>query len=300
MRLTLFTLTVDRARYAPEAIASVPRAESDDYEHLIVHDGSAGFTDSLKARFPWIRVIEGPGKGPFAAAVLALKEARGDFILPLNSDDLLLPGTLTALLTASAARPDVDVWTGGTRLFEDRPGDGRVTLRAIDDPAATALTPENVLQDLPLMTARFVHRRVYDRLGLLDEAYAGCWDREFALRMALGGVTEAPLGLRVSELRIHDEAMTHRRKGRVVPAYLQGHIALARERLRAKSLTAGPRTVLRDWHAQEVLRLAYFQALSGAPASAVTTCAEGLSKDPLIWVHALSSIKAARLRRRRV
>lgn len=298
MRLTIFTLTIDRARYAEEAIASVPRSESEDYEHLIVHDGSTAFTDRLKARFPWLRIVQGPGMGQFAASVAALKEARGEFLIPLNSDDLFVPGSLAAFMQASAARPHIDVWTGGTRLFEQLADGQQRSLRIVDDPAATALTLENVLQDLPLMTARFIHRRVYERLGLYDERYALCGDREFALRMALAGVKEAPLGIRLSELRIHDEALTHRRKGRSVPPYLPAHLGLARQMLERPDLPRAARKALQDWHGQEALRLVYYQGLSGTPVDAAKTLGRAFLTDPGWMLHALSTGRAVRLRRR--
>jgi GT2 family glycosyltransferase len=278
----------------------VPRNELPDYEHLVVHDGSTEFTDRLKLRFPWLRILQGPGRGQFGASVLALKEARGDFIIPLNSDDLFVPGALAQFVQASEARPEVDVWTGGTRLFEQTADGGQTTLRIVDDPAATALTVENILLDLPLMTARFVHRRVYERLGLYDEDYAVCWDREFALRMALAGVTEASLGVRLSELRIHDEAMTHRRKGGFIPTYLPAHAALARQELRRGDLPRDTRRILRDWHAQEISRLVYYQLLGRRPFAAAKTFGAGFLEDRAWVVHALSNIRAMRMRRRRV
>jgi hypothetical protein len=230
--------------------------------------------------------------------VLALKEARGDFLIPLNSDDLFVPGALAQFVRASTAHPEVDVWTGGTRLFEQTAGGGQTTLRIVDDPAATALTAENVLLDLPLMTARFVHRRVYDRLGLYDEDYAVCWDREFALRMVLAGVKEESLGVRLSELRIHDEALTHRRKGGFIPSYLPAHVALARKQLGRADLPPDARKVLRDWHAQEISRLVYYQMLGRQPFTAAKTFGTGFLEDRAWVVHALSNIRAMRLRRR--
>ncbi len=296
--LTIITPTIDAAHYIDHAIDSVPRDEHDRIEHIVVHDGAAAFTERLSRKYPWLLVMPGPGRGATAAVAAAIERASGDFIFHLNSDDRMLEGSIAALLRAASGRPDVEVWTGGTRIFESDPKGGERTLRVLDHPDVTALTLSNVLDDLPLITARFVRKSVYGHVGALNEQFSACSDREFSIRMVLSGVCEAPLGVRVSELRRHDASSTIRASGRWVPPYLREHIELAQRQLSQRDLAPDLRSIFRDWHARETLRKVYYELRAGQFAAAARTMGSGLSRDPQWPWRSGSLISRLWLRRR--
>jgi GT2 family glycosyltransferase len=226
-----------------------------------------------------------------------LAAASGDFILLLNSDDRLLPGSLEALAYLAAARPDIEVWTGGARIFEDSEA-GERTVRIIDDRATTALTLANALDDLPLLTARFVRRAVYERLGLFDEGCPTSSDREFAIRIVLAGVKEAPLGVRVSDLRQHAGSTTIRNPGNQVPPYLAENITIARRYMAKSGIAGDVRTAFRDWHARESLRKLYYELRARRLRSAGDTLQAACAVDWKWPWHARTAIGAMQLRRR--
>jgi glycosyltransferase involved in cell wall biosynthesis len=298
--LTIITPTIDASRYIDEAVASVPRNEhaGAGIEHIVVHDGSRAFAERLRARYPWLRVIDGPGQGATAAGISAIAAASGDFVFLLNSDDRMVPGAITALASAAAAQPGVEVWTGGTRIFEQAADGREATLRVLNNAPSTALTLSNVLDDLPLLTARFVRRTVYERIGPWDERYATCSDREFVIRMVLTGVREAWLGVPVSELRMHDDSRTIRRPGRSVPDYLAQHIEIAGRHMAMVDLSPEVRRTFRAWHAREVLRKAYYEMRAFELAEAARTLARAFAVDAAWPWRVPSTMRARRLRRR--
>jgi len=82
-------------------------------------DGTADFLARLKRVDDRIKVVRNRKNGGFLAACNAgAKAARGDYLLFLNNDTVLLPGWLTPLLAIFSEHPDAGV-AGGKLLFED-------------------------------------------------------------------------------------------------------------------------------------------------------------------------------------
>ncbi len=296
--LTIITPTIDDAQFIDDAVACIPAQEQHLVEHIIVHDGSAAFTRRLAGLYPWLRLIAGEGRGATAAVALGTAVATGEFVFYLASDDRLVTGALLALAEAASARPEVDVWTGGTRIFASGPDGREQTVRALDDPETIALKLANVLDDIPLMTARFVRREVYARVGAFDLHFSACSDREFALRMLLAGVREGFLRMRVSELRMHAGSATLRRPGQRIPSYLDEHIALAWQYVADPGITPSLRAAMRDWHARETLRKAYYALRAGETANALRSVGAALMRDPIWPLRARTAFAAHRLRLR--
>ena len=95
-----------------EAVASVERGRRLRPELIIVDDGSddpatvAVFADLEQQGY---RVLHQPATGLSAARNAAWTAASGDYVLPLDADDLLHPNYLVEGVRALAARPDLGV-----------------------------------------------------------------------------------------------------------------------------------------------------------------------------------------------
>ena len=90
------------APYIGTSIASVCAQTFADWELLIVDDGSIDDTAAIAERFaradPRVRVLRQANGGISAARNAALRQAAGEFIAILDSDDLWLPGFLASQL----------------------------------------------------------------------------------------------------------------------------------------------------------------------------------------------------------
>lgn len=296
--VTIITLTIDTSSFVFEAIDSVEHNHEIPFEHIVVHDGQDAFVDDLVARYPHLKIVKGDGRGATAAAVRGVEAASGQFILLLHSDDRLRPGSLTQLAACAAARPDVRIWTGGMRIFLTRPDGVEEIVRVARTPALTELSLANVCDDLPLLTARFVHRSVYDQIGNFDVRFSESSDREFLLRAVMAGIVEAPLGVMVSDLRQHPDSRTLNKRTGWVPPYLAEHIRIADLWLVRSDISPAARGYLKNWRAREVLRCVVFYIRAGQWRSAFGLMLHAFRTDAL-WMFRTATTVASILRRRR-
>ncbi len=96
--VTIVTPAYNAARFLPAHLTSVAMQTFEDYEHVIVNDGSTDETaellDEAARRDPRVRVIHQPNGGAVAARNTALAAAEGRYIAFLDADDLWLPEKL--------------------------------------------------------------------------------------------------------------------------------------------------------------------------------------------------------------
>jgi GT2 family glycosyltransferase len=298
MLVSVITPTIDSAVFVDEAILSIPRNEGAKIEHIIVHDGSDAFGASLETRHQGLTILRGPNRGPTAAVEVGIRAASGEFLLWLNSDDKLLPGSIARLVACATARPDILVWTGGTRIVSYIGTDQGKVARIVARPDTTALTLPNILDDLPLLTARFCHRSVFERVGNVDPRFSQCSDREFLIRVAIAGIADAPLGTMISELRMHEGSLTIHRKKHWVPPYLAEHMAIADAWSGRSTLTRSKKALFRRWRARELFRLAIALCRAGKTTEALSLIAREVVRDPRLILRVTTSYAAWRRRRR--
>src|SRR3990167_6158986 len=87
------------------------------FEILVVDNGSPeGTPEKIPEQFPNVRLIASKRNLGFAAANnVALREAKGDYILFLNPDTLLPPDTLSKTVHYLETHPDVGAL--GAKIF---------------------------------------------------------------------------------------------------------------------------------------------------------------------------------------
>lgn len=119
MQISVLTATFNRAdTYLPQCIESVERQYGDvDYEHIVVDDCSTDGTwealVELADQKPHLKVHRADSNSGLAHALnLALDQARGDYVLPLDGGDLLLPRSLETHVNFLHQHPAVDLTFG--------------------------------------------------------------------------------------------------------------------------------------------------------------------------------------------
>ncbi|MCC7359778.1 MAG: glycosyltransferase [Anaerolineales bacterium] len=109
--------TYNRAAFLPEAIQSVLSQSLTDLELIVVDDGSTDNTAAVIQPFledVRVRYLPQPNSGRVGQVRLAgARQARGERLAFLDSDDRYLPTALAAHLRVQAAEPQVGLTVGG-------------------------------------------------------------------------------------------------------------------------------------------------------------------------------------------
>src|SRR6266850_2420309 len=105
--------THNYACYVGQAIRSGLDQGYRPIEIIVVDDGSTDATPSVLRQFDAaIRVVRLDGRGVSAARNAGLAQARGDYVVLLDADDLLLPGGVATQVAQLEHRPDVGAVAG--------------------------------------------------------------------------------------------------------------------------------------------------------------------------------------------
>lgn len=96
------------------------QTRSISFETLLVDNASCdGSASAIAARFPRVKVLRLDRNIGFAPANnVAAERARGEFILLLNPDTVVLDGAIETLVGFARRRPDAGIW-GGRTVFAD-------------------------------------------------------------------------------------------------------------------------------------------------------------------------------------
>ena len=111
--------------YLEECLDSILEQKIEDYEILIVNDGSTDTSKdiilSYKAKYPFIRYFEQENSGQGTARNVGIDNARGKYIYFMDSDDYLAEGKLKEMLIC-ADQNDLDaIFFDGKGFLHENP-----------------------------------------------------------------------------------------------------------------------------------------------------------------------------------
>jgi len=185
--------TYNRARYVTEAIDSVLAQTFSDYEIIVVDDGSTDNTrEALKPYLGRIHYIYQSNKGVSAARNRGMRDAKGEWISFLDSDDIWLPRKLKQQVddvceipsaTGHVVNAQYCLGTGDTDLFRLRGlklAKGHIDI--IKEPFVHLLKYQYA--SLPSF---MISRRVIEKVGELDDRLAICEDFHWLLKLSAFG-----------------------------------------------------------------------------------------------------------------
>jgi hypothetical protein len=199
--ISLVTPSFNQAHFLLHTLQSVWQQ---DYPHLeyIVQDGGStdGTVELLKQHSSQLtRWTSAPDAGLGDALAKAFATTSGEIMGWLNSDDLLLPGTLQRVAAYFAAHPEVD-GVYGHRVLIDTAGQkiGHWTLPR-NDPDM------NRWVDFVPQETLFWRRRIYDQAGGIDGTFRFAVDWDLILRFQNAGAVVHRLPHFMGAFRVHDQ-----------------------------------------------------------------------------------------------
>jgi glycosyltransferase involved in cell wall biosynthesis len=169
-----------------ETLESVQKQTFSDFEVIVIDDGSTDRTSELVKSVgdERIKVFSYPNGGMCTARNRGISHVAGEFIAPLDSDDLWTPDKLELQLAALQKHPDAGVAYSWTSDFLD----GQEEISCHYDPV---LFEGNILPELLIRnflnsgSNPLIRRKAIESVGEFDPACTLCADWDFYLRLAL-------------------------------------------------------------------------------------------------------------------
>lgn len=190
-------------RYLAEAVESVRAQTFQDFEILVVDDGSteeATLRELTDLAAAGIRVLGSENRGLSAARNLGIANASGEYVSALDADDRFAPEWLERAVAFLEARPDLAFVSHWLRAFGDESWDWQPVRCDL-----TVLLDYNVLNGAALF-----RRRLVEDIGGFDESMReGCEDWEFWIRAVSRGHRGAILPYVLYEYRRRTDSMSH-------------------------------------------------------------------------------------------
>ena len=177
------------AEYIGEALESVLKQTIQDFEVIVVNDGSPDterLEEVLKPYRGRITYLKQKNAGLSAARNTAIRAAQGTYIALLDSDDILEPDYLAVQLDYLHKHPDIDVVSCNSRFFGDKTYAGRTFMDVF--PSDGPVTFESlVTRKCNLFVSVTAKREAIEQSGLFDETLMSCEDFDLWLRLAADG-----------------------------------------------------------------------------------------------------------------
>jgi glycosyltransferase involved in cell wall biosynthesis len=179
MLFSIVTPSLNCRDYISTNITSVRKQGfgPDQLEHWVIDGGSTDDTlDILKGAHD-TKWISEPDKGLSDAVNKGIQRAAGDWIIWLNADDYLADNALAIFLEYARRHPDIRIFCGDETILRY---DGSVeqTVPGWDYNLKDLLGIKTGMNQ----AATFVHREVYQKVGLLDVSVRDAMDYEWLVR----------------------------------------------------------------------------------------------------------------------
>lgn len=149
------------AKYLPEAIDSILSQTFQDFEFLIINDGSTDQTEKIINSYTdqRIRLVSQDNQGLSVALNKGLNLARGKYIARMDADDISLPERLAKQAAFMDSHPAVGICGTGAMIIDEQ---GQAIRRA-----AYPLSHEEIEVEL-LFNSTFAHPAVMFRRSVLQ------------------------------------------------------------------------------------------------------------------------------------
>lgn len=201
--------TYNCARYLPEAIDSVLAQSFQDFEIIVIDDGSTDNTaEVLQSYGDRLRVIYQQNQGVALARNQGIQAAQGQWIAFLDADDVLLTHKLEAQIELAASYSDLGIIHSGWNRV-DAEGNLLMTVKPWQE--IPELTLESWLRWKPVLPSAMLFRRQWlNQAGGFDPRFPPAEDTELVLRLALMGCQAKWLPQITVNYRQHDLSAMHK------------------------------------------------------------------------------------------
>jgi glycosyltransferase involved in cell wall biosynthesis len=186
--------TFNRAEYLGQAIESVLSQTLQDFEIIVVDDGSTDNTREVALSYKDTRVnyVHKDNGGVSSARNTGIKTSRGEYIALLDSDDIWLPDNLERKVKILDSHPDIGLVCSDAYFLDNKTGMNTGTLWS-EKRFKYSQNPENAarqpMKDLLwrscfiMPQATIIRNSVFTTVGYFDESLPTSEDWDFFVRV---------------------------------------------------------------------------------------------------------------------
>ncbi len=216
-KVSIVTPSYNQGVYLERTILSVLSQDYPNLEYIIIDGGSSDNSPETILKYAdrlacW---VSKPDRGQTHAINKGLQAATGDILVWLNSDDLLLPGALSAVAECFRQHPEAGFVYGDCHMI-DAAGRYIFNRKVIKYDWGTLFYGRSLVSQ----PASFFRRNVVDEIGLLDERLFFCMDLEYWIRAACRGIKFHMLPVPLACFRMHGSTKTAQQRKRMLAEHL--------------------------------------------------------------------------------
>ena len=203
MSISFVMATRNAAAFVQDALQSIDNAVGAGIpiEILAADANSTDETVALLNADSRVRLVSTSDSGIYDGMNRAIRAASNDFVMILNSDDLLPVGAINSAIAALVAEPS-RAWISGEAMFRIAGGSG--VIRRNKRP----LSIEGAMFGIPAINARIFRRAVLAKIGPIRTDLGLASDREWMVRLAKSQEKGLAFPAPVYIYRIHQGSST--------------------------------------------------------------------------------------------
>jgi glycosyltransferase involved in cell wall biosynthesis len=205
--VSIVTPSYNQGRFLRRTIDSVLGQDYPHIDYLVIDGGSSdesvAILQEYGKRFAW---VSEPDRGQTDAINKGLARARGDIFAYLNSDDVLLPGAVAAVVRYFREQPEWDLIYGNAYFID-------VEDRVLGNYPTAAYSFARLLESCCIcQPAAFWRRRIAERVGPFDAELHFAMDYDYWMRIdrAGGQLVHVPETLACSRLYAQTKTLSRR------------------------------------------------------------------------------------------
>ncbi len=211
LKISVITPSFNQALFLEQTILSVLSQDYPNLEYIVMDGGSSdGSVDIIRKHAGRIAYWSSEkDRGQADAIGKGFDRATGDILCWLNSDDLFLPGALSAVAAYFECHPDIETVSGGGYRVDSAGRPFGLKFRAYElGVRATYNWLRFYGQDGIFQQSTFWRRSAYDAVGGLNRNLQYIMDRDLLVRLAQRK-RFGRLPCLIAAFRQHDESKTH-------------------------------------------------------------------------------------------
>ena len=231
MKISIVTISFNQAQFLTAALDSVLEQDYEDVEYIVVDAGSTDGSREILERYQGrlAKLILEPDHGPADGLNKGFQQASGEVFAYLNSDDLLLPGSVREAIAFLHRDPRLDVLAGHTLIVDEN---GRVIRKAYSDLFSLRRYAHGAC--VTIQQSTFIRAPAFRAVGGFNVENNVSWDGELLVDLKRNGARFAVADRLWSCYRVHADSITSSKK-------LTDRMTAHHKRLSTKILGRQPR-----------------------------------------------------------